>query len=106
MLSLPDLHSRRTPKSLGNKATNKLLQSIVEFKTYLLFFLAAIIANTDLCLISITVAIICDLVFIGEFPSVEKVMQASVAVSKLTNIAFTTAPAVSIEEFDKLVAET
>ncbi len=47
-----------------------------------------------------------DLVFIGDFPSVEKAMQASVAVSKLTNIAFTTAPAVSIEEFDKLIAET
>lgn len=47
-----------------------------------------------------------DLVFIGDFPSVEKAMQVSVAVSKLTGIAFTTAPAVSIDEFDKLVAET
>jgi uncharacterized protein with GYD domain len=46
-----------------------------------------------------------DLVFIGSFPSIEKAMQASVAVSKLTNITFTTAPAVSIEEFDKLVEE-
>jgi uncharacterized protein with GYD domain len=46
-----------------------------------------------------------DLVLIGDFPSVEKAMQASVAVTKLTNITFTTAPAVSIEEFDKLVEE-
>jgi uncharacterized protein with GYD domain len=47
-----------------------------------------------------------DLVLIGDFPSVEKAMQASVAVTKLTHIRFTTAPAVSMEEFDKLVEET
>ena len=47
-----------------------------------------------------------DLVFVGDFPSVEKAMQASVAVSKLTGIAFTTAPAVTIDEFDQLIAET
>jgi uncharacterized protein with GYD domain len=47
-----------------------------------------------------------DLVIIGEFPSVEKAMQASVAATKLTNIRFTTAPAVTIEEFDKLIEET
>ncbi len=46
-----------------------------------------------------------DLVLIGNFSSVEKAMQASVAVSKLTGITFTTAPAVSIDDFDGLMAE-
>jgi uncharacterized protein with GYD domain len=44
-----------------------------------------------------------DLVMIVEFPGVEQAMKASVALSKLTGIAFTTSPAVTIEEFDKLV---
>ncbi len=46
-----------------------------------------------------------DLVFIVSFPGVEKAMQASVALNKLTGIAFTTAPAVTVEEFDRLMAE-
>jgi hypothetical protein len=32
-------------------------------------------------------------------------MQASAALSKLTGISFTTSPAVTVEEFDKLMAE-
>ena len=46
-----------------------------------------------------------DLVLIAEFPSTEAAMKASVALSKLLGIGFTTAPAVSIEEFDKLLAK-
>jgi uncharacterized protein with GYD domain len=45
-----------------------------------------------------------DLVFILTFPDVEKAMQASVALAKLTGISFTTLPAVTVEEFDKLIA--
>jgi len=45
-----------------------------------------------------------DLVFILTFPDVEKAMQASVALTKLTGISFTTLPAVTVEEFDKLIA--
>jgi uncharacterized protein with GYD domain len=44
-----------------------------------------------------------DLVFIVEFPGTREVMKASVALSKLLGIGFTTAPAVSVEEFDKLI---
>lgn len=44
-----------------------------------------------------------DLVIIAEFPSNEHAMKASVGLAKLLGIAFTTAPAVSMEEFDKLV---
>ena len=46
-----------------------------------------------------------DLVAIVEFPGTEQAMQASVAMTKLTNIQFTTAPAVSVEDFDRLMAE-
>ena len=46
-----------------------------------------------------------DLVFIINFPGIEQAMKASVALSKLTNISFTTLPAVTIEGFDKLISE-
>lgn len=46
-----------------------------------------------------------DLVFIVTFPGVEDAMKASVALSKLTGIGFTTYPAVTVEEFDKLMAK-
>ena len=46
-----------------------------------------------------------DLVFILTFPDVEKAMQASVALNKLTGISFTTLPAVTVEEFDKVMSK-
>lgn len=45
-----------------------------------------------------------DLLFIVDLPGVELAMQFSVALSKLTGIAFTTSPAVTVAEFDKLMA--
>ena len=45
-----------------------------------------------------------DLVFIASFPGVEQAMQASVALAKSTGISFTTRPAVTVAEFDKLMA--
>jgi uncharacterized protein with GYD domain len=44
-----------------------------------------------------------DVVLIVSLPGVEEAMKASVALAKLTGIAFTTAPAVSVEEFDKMM---
>ena len=44
-----------------------------------------------------------DLVLIAEFPGPEQAMKASVGLARLLGISFTTAPAVSIEAFDKLV---
>ena len=44
-----------------------------------------------------------DLVFIVEFPGTEEAMKASIALSKLLGISFATSPAVSVEEFDKLI---
>jgi len=46
-----------------------------------------------------------DLVFVVSFPGMEQAIQASVALSKMTGIAFTTAPAVTVEDFDKLMAK-
>ena len=44
-----------------------------------------------------------DLVFIVELPGTKEAMKASIALSKLLGISFATSPAVSVEEFDKLV---
>ena len=46
-----------------------------------------------------------DLVIIVDFSDIKQVMKTSVALSKLTDISFTTSPAVSIEEFDKIIAD-
>lgn len=46
-----------------------------------------------------------DLIFITTFPGIEQALQVSVALAKLTGIAFTTSPAVTVEAFDKLVTE-
>jgi uncharacterized protein with GYD domain len=45
-----------------------------------------------------------DLIFILELPGMEEAMKVSVALFKLTGLSFSTAPAVSVEEFDKLIA--
>jgi len=46
-----------------------------------------------------------DLVFISTFPGIENAMKASVALTKMTGISFTTLPAVPVEEFDKLMSD-
>ena len=45
-----------------------------------------------------------DIVLIMDFPGVAEVMKASIALNKLTNISFTSFPAITIEEFDKITA--
>lgn len=46
-----------------------------------------------------------DLVFITQFPGVESAMKASISLSKLTGIAFTTSQAMAVNEFDDLIGE-
>ena len=46
-----------------------------------------------------------DLIFIVSFPETQQAIKASVAVSKLTGISFSTSQAVTVEEFDKMVSE-
>lgn len=45
-----------------------------------------------------------DIVLITDFPGVAEVMKASIALNKLTNIAFTSFPAITMDEFDKIIA--
>ncbi len=46
-----------------------------------------------------------DLVLIGDFPDTKQAMKAAIALSKLLGISFTTAPAVTVEDFDKMMSE-
>jgi len=46
-----------------------------------------------------------DVLVILTLPGVQEAMKASLALSKLTGISFTTSPAITVEEFDKLVSE-
>jgi len=46
-----------------------------------------------------------DLVLIADFPGVEEAMKASVALTKMTSVSFTSLPAVPVEDFDKMIAE-
>lgn len=43
-----------------------------------------------------------DLAFFVDFPRISDAMKASLGLAKLTGISFTTLPAVTVEEFDKL----
>jgi uncharacterized protein with GYD domain len=44
-----------------------------------------------------------DLLAIAEFPGVGEAMKASIGLNKALGITFATAPALSVEEFDKLM---
>jgi uncharacterized protein with GYD domain len=46
-----------------------------------------------------------DLVLVVDFPGVEEALKASVALARSTGIGFTTAPAVSVEEFDQIMGD-
>jgi len=45
-----------------------------------------------------------DLLFIVEFPGETQAMQFSVALARLSGIAFTTSPAVTVADFDRLMS--
>jgi uncharacterized protein with GYD domain len=45
-----------------------------------------------------------DLAFLVDFPGNPDAMKASMAITKLTGIAFTSSPAVTVEEFDKAIS--
>jgi uncharacterized protein with GYD domain len=46
-----------------------------------------------------------DLLLIVELPGINEVVKASVELSELTGISFTTEPAIHVAEFDKLFAK-
>ena len=43
-----------------------------------------------------------DLIFAVDFPGVDEVIKTSVALYKLTGISFSSVPAISLEQFDRL----
>jgi uncharacterized protein with GYD domain len=43
-----------------------------------------------------------DIVLILDLPSTQEAMKASMALSRLTGIGFSTSPAVKVEDFDKI----
>ena len=45
-----------------------------------------------------------DLLFVLDLPDTAKAFKASTELAKATGIGFTTSPAVTVEEFDKIVA--
>jgi len=47
-----------------------------------------------------------DLVAVVDLPGIEAAFKASVDLSKMTGITFTTCPAISVEEFDQIVASS
>jgi uncharacterized protein with GYD domain len=46
-----------------------------------------------------------DLVLIVELPGIAEAVKCSLALARQSGIAFTTAPAIPVEQFDKLAAE-
>ena len=44
-----------------------------------------------------------DVVLVVDLPGTDQAMQASIEISKLTNIAFTTCPALTVEKFDSMM---
>jgi len=46
-----------------------------------------------------------DLVLIVELPGTEQAMKASIAMSQMTGIAFTTSPAIAVAEFDQMMSK-
>jgi uncharacterized protein with GYD domain len=46
-----------------------------------------------------------DLAFIVDLPGMQEAMKASIAIGKLTGISFSTAAALPVEDFDKMIAE-
>jgi uncharacterized protein with GYD domain len=46
-----------------------------------------------------------DLLLVVDLPDNERAMRASAALAKLTGISFRTSPAVSIKDFDRIMAQ-
>jgi uncharacterized protein with GYD domain len=46
-----------------------------------------------------------DIVMIVELPQMSDAIKASIAVGRLTGVSFSTAAAVSVDQFDKIISE-
>lgn len=46
-----------------------------------------------------------DLMIIVDFPGTAQVMKASITISRLTGIAFSTSEAIEVSDFDKMISD-
>jgi uncharacterized protein with GYD domain len=83
-------YSSESLKGIGPKRTDKTLKLFKELGGEVKS-IYALLGKTDLLLIV-------------DLPNIEQVMKASVALHKLTGISFSSVPAVTVEEFDKMMA--
>lgn len=84
-------YSSNAYKEMSKKRTSRAIETIAQFKGEVQSMYATLGAN--------------DLIFIINFPTNEDATKASVALSKLTGISFNTSPAMTVDDFDKLVEE-
>jgi uncharacterized protein with GYD domain len=88
------MFGKYSPKSLKDASaerTKEALNAIKQFKGQVEAMYATLGPN--------------DLVIVANFPGANEAMQASIALTKLTAIGFTTSPAVPVDVFDKLLAD-
>jgi uncharacterized protein with GYD domain len=84
-------YSHEAIKGLSNERTKKAVELIGKFNGKVISMYALLGAN--------------DLLLQVDFPDAENVMKASLAISKLTGIGFSTSQAIPVEDFDSLIAE-
>jgi uncharacterized protein with GYD domain len=82
-------YSSESIKKISKERTQQVLNIIKEFKGEVVSMYALMGGY--------------DLVLIIKFPDISEATKSSVEMTKLTGIFFSTLPAFSIEEFDKLV---
>jgi uncharacterized protein with GYD domain len=84
-------YSSESLKNASSTRTQKALDVVKRFKGQVEAMYATLGPN--------------DLVVVASFPGTADAMQASIALTKLTGIGFTTSPAVTVDVFDKLLAD-
>ena len=84
-------YSSEAVKGLSSKRTNEAVSSIEEIGGKVISMYALMGGY--------------DLVLIVDFPGLGEAMKASIVLSKLTGISFSTFPAVTVEQFDEMIAE-
>ena len=82
-------YSQEALKKISDRRTRKAIEAIEKFGGKIVSMYALLGEH--------------DLVLIVDFPKIEEVMKASIALNQLTGISFTTSPAISVESFDKIV---
>lgn len=81
-------YSLEAIKGISSERTKKAI-SIIEKSAGKVSSMYALLGNYDLALVV-------------DLPGISEAMKTSIALADLTGISFTTSPAISVEEFDKI----